>query len=122
MRSASFEAFAGRAFRCCLGRIKNERPLLDFFPDEGVAEGCDEFEKVGLAFEEVGKEVGILGGQGAELVEERLLGLQLPAERNAWVAVHEYLQAARARRDATHSEIAVGRIVARCLEIQSGRR
>jgi hypothetical protein len=29
------------------------------------------------------------------LVEERLLGFQLLAERNAWVTVHENLQAAR---------------------------
>src|ERR1700720_4797920 len=35
----------------------------------------------GLVFEEVGEEIGILGGQGTELVEERLLGLQLLAER-----------------------------------------
>jgi len=55
-----------------------------------------QFEEVGLAFEEVGEELGILDGQGAELVEERLLGLQLLAERKTWVAVHEYLQAARA--------------------------
>ena len=36
----------------------------------------------GLVFEEVGEEIGILGGQGTELVEERLLGLQLLAERS----------------------------------------
>jgi hypothetical protein len=40
----------------------------------------------GLAFDEVGEEIGILHGQGAELVEERLVGLQLLSERNAWVA------------------------------------
>jgi hypothetical protein len=33
-----FEAFARRPFRGGLGRIKNERRLLDFFSDEGVAE------------------------------------------------------------------------------------
>jgi hypothetical protein len=65
----------------------------------------DEFEEVGLAFDEVGEEIGILRGEGAELVEERLLGRQLLAERNAWVAVHE----ASRRRDATHREIKVGR-------------
>jgi hypothetical protein len=40
--------------------------------DRGVADG-DEFEEVGLAF--VGEEVGVVGGQGGELVEEGLLGL-----------------------------------------------
>jgi|HubBroStandDraft_6_1064221.scaffolds.fasta_scaffold1482770_1 hypothetical protein len=47
---------------------------------------------IGLAFDEVDEEIGILGGQGEELVEERLLGLQLLAERPARVAVHEYVQ------------------------------
>src|ERR1700726_4791538 len=41
----------------------------------------------GLVFEEVGEEIGILGGQGTELVEERLLGLQLLAERATLAAV-----------------------------------
>ena len=48
-------------------------------------------------FDEVGEAIGIVGGQGVELVEERLLRLQLLAKREAWVAVHEYLQPARAR-------------------------
>jgi hypothetical protein len=43
---------------------------------------------IGLAFDEVDEEIGILGGQG----EERLLGLRLLAERPARVAVHEYVQ------------------------------
>jgi hypothetical protein len=64
--------------------------------------------------EEGDDEIGILDGEGAELVEEHLLGLQLLAERTAWVAVHDSLQAARAWRDATHSAITVGRIVAGC--------
>jgi hypothetical protein len=57
-----------------------------FVVDDRGVEGGDEFEEIGLAFEEVGEEVGILGGQGAELVEERLLRLQLLAERAAWVS------------------------------------
>jgi hypothetical protein len=57
---------------------------------------------IGLAFDGVDEEIGILGGEGAELVEERLLGLQLLAERKARVAVHDSLQAARGRRDAAH--------------------
>ena len=38
-----------------------------FVVDDRGVEGRDEFEKVGLAFEEVGEEIGILG-QGTELV------------------------------------------------------
>ena len=49
---------------------------------------------IGLAFDEVDEEIGILGGEGAELVEERLLGFQLLAERKTRVAVHEYIRAA----------------------------
>ena len=45
--------------------------------------------------------------QGAELVEERLFGLQLLAEREARVACHESLQSARAWRGATHRGIAL---------------
>ena len=78
----------------------------DFVVDDRGVEGRDKFEQIGLAFDEVGEEIGIVRGQGAELVEERLLGLQLPAEGKAWIAVHEYLQPARARRDATHMAIA----------------
>jgi hypothetical protein len=74
----------------------------------------------GLAFEDVGEEIGIVRGQGVELVEERLLGLQLPAERKARVAVHNSLQVARP--GATHSEIAVGRIVAGCRKFNLGRQ
>jgi len=44
-------------------------------------------------------------GQGVELVEERLLGLQFLAERKARVAVHDRPQTARARRDATQRAI-----------------
>jgi hypothetical protein len=57
-----------------------------FVVDDRGVEGCDEFE-IGLAFEEVGEEIGILRGWGAELIEERLLGLQLLAERPVRVAV-----------------------------------
>jgi hypothetical protein len=70
-------------------------------------EGRDEFEEIGLAFEDVYEEIGIVRGQGAELVEERLFGLQLLAQRKTRVACHESLQSARAGRDATHWEIAV---------------
>jgi hypothetical protein len=48
---------------------------------------------------EVGEEIGVLGG---DLVEERLLSLQLLAERSAGVAIHDSLPVARGRRDATH--------------------
>ena len=41
--------------------------------DRGV-EGRDELEEIGLAFEEVREEIGVVRGQGAELVEEGLLG------------------------------------------------
>jgi hypothetical protein len=85
-----------------------------------ASRGRDEFEKIGLAFDEVDEEIGLLRGQGAELVEERLLGLQLLAERNARVAVHDSLPVALARRDATHSEIAVGRLLARCWKFIAG--
>jgi hypothetical protein len=70
----------------------------DFVVEDRGVEGRDEFEQIGLALKEVGEEIGILRGQGAELIEEGLLGLQFLAERTAWVAVHEYLLAARARR------------------------
>jgi len=53
----------------------------DFVLDDRGIEGRDEFEEIGLAFEEVGEEIGIVRGEGAELVEECLLGLQLLAER-----------------------------------------
>jgi hypothetical protein len=49
----------------------------DFVVNDRGVEGRDEFEEVGLAFDEVGEEIGIVGGQGLELVEERLLRLQL---------------------------------------------
>jgi hypothetical protein len=74
-----------------------------FVVDDRGVEGRDEFEQVGLTFDEVGEEIRFVRGQGAE---ERLLGLQLLAERAARVAVHESLQPARARRDATNMEIA----------------
>jgi hypothetical protein len=82
--------------------------------------GRDEFEEIGLAFEEVGEEIGIARGQGAELVEECLFGLRLLAERKARVAVHESVQAAWARWRATHSEIAVARFVAGCWKFKMG--
>jgi hypothetical protein len=66
--------------------------------DRGV-ESRDEFEGGGLAFDEVGEEIRVLRDQGAELVEERLLRLELLAERKTRVAVHDSLQAARARRE-----------------------
>jgi hypothetical protein len=44
-----------------------------FVVDDRGVEGRDEFEEIGLAFDEVGEEIGILRGQGAELVEERFL-------------------------------------------------
>jgi hypothetical protein len=49
----------------------------DFVVNDRGVEGRDEFEEVGLAFDEVGEEIGILHGQSAELVEKRLLSLQL---------------------------------------------
>jgi hypothetical protein len=47
----------------------------NFVVDDRGVESRDEFEEIGLAFEEVGEEIGIVRGQVAELVEERLLGL-----------------------------------------------
>jgi hypothetical protein len=64
---------------------------------------------------------GSLGGEGAELVEERLLGLQLLAERKAWVAVHDSLQEARAWRDTTY-RIAAARFLAGCWKFKVGCR
>jgi hypothetical protein len=90
----------------------------DFVIDDRGIEGRDEFEKVGLAFDEVGEEIGILRGQGAELVEERLLGLQLLAERKTRVAVHVYLQRVRA---GAHGDRVV-RIVAGCWKFKVERR
>ena len=96
-----------------------------FFVDDRGVEGRDEFGEIGLAFEEVGKEIGILDGQGADLVEEGLLGLQLLAERKTRVAVHEYIQAARGRRAESparrdeHGDRRGG-APRRTLEIQSG--
>ena len=87
------------------------------FDDRGV-ENRDEFKKVSLAFEGVGEKIGIVRGQGAELVEERLLGFQLPAERKARVAVHESLRAAGAQRGAQRDRR--GAVRCQILEIQSG--
>jgi hypothetical protein len=42
-----------------------------FVVDVRGIEDRDEFEEIRLAFEEVGEEIEILRGQGAELVEER---------------------------------------------------
>jgi hypothetical protein len=60
-----------------------------FVVDDRGVEGCDEFEEIGLAFEEVGEAIRVVRCQGAELIEERLLGLQLLAERAAWVTGHK---------------------------------
>ena len=49
------------------------RPCCGVVGDRGV-EGRDELEEIGLAFEEVREEIGVVRGQGAELVEEGLLG------------------------------------------------
>jgi transposase len=64
-----------------------------FVVDDRGVEGRDEFEKVGLAFEEVGEEIGILG-QGTELVGSVCLasssrlsaqrGSRFKATRAAW--------------------------------------
>jgi hypothetical protein len=39
----------------------------DFVVEDRSVESRDEFEEIGLAFEEVGEEIGILGDQGAEI-------------------------------------------------------
>jgi hypothetical protein len=57
------------------GAVAGERPK-NLWAAEPVRERV--FEEVGLAFDEVYEEIRFLGGQGAELVEERLLGLQFP--------------------------------------------
>ena len=75
---------------------------------------------IGLAFDEVDEEIGILGGEGAELVEERLLGLQLLAERKAGVTGHE---ASRRRGPgATNMELAGARFLAGCWKFKVGSR
>jgi hypothetical protein len=58
------------------------------------------------------------GAPPNRLVKERLLGLQLLAERPAWVAGHESLQAARSRRGAQGDRPCEG--PCRMLEIQNG--
>jgi hypothetical protein len=88
-------------------RLRGKEPALEL--DTGLCGAFADLEFVQRGFgdvdkdfvlddrgvdDEVGEEIGILGGQGAELVEERLLGLQFLAERNAWVVVHDSLQAA----------------------------
>ena len=55
----------------------------DFVLDNRGVESRDEFKEIGLAFEEIGEKIKVVRGQGAELVEERLLGLRLLAERKA---------------------------------------
>jgi hypothetical protein len=44
-----------------------------FVVEDRGFESRDEFKEVGLAFDEVGEELGILRDQGTELFEERLL-------------------------------------------------
>ena len=69
------DAGLGRAFAIlefvqgCFGAV-HENFVIN---DRGV-ECRDEFEEIGLAFEDVYEEIGIVRGQGAELVEERLFG------------------------------------------------
>ena len=58
-----------------------------FVVEDRGFESRDEFKEVGLNFDEVGEEIGILRDQGTELIEEQLLGLQLLAECKPWVAV-----------------------------------
>jgi len=59
----------------------------NFVVDDRGVEGCDEFEEIGLAFEEVGEEIGILAGQGSELVESVCLASSswLSAQRGSRV-------------------------------------
>jgi hypothetical protein len=55
-----------------------------FVVDDRGIEGRDEFDQVGLAFDEVAEEIRVVRGQGAELVEERLLGRSwLSAQRGS---------------------------------------
>jgi hypothetical protein len=74
-----------------------------FVVDDRGVEGRDEFEKVGLAFEEVGEEIGILG-QGTELVGSVCLASSpwLSAQRGS-----RFMNISRrggaGRRDATHT-------------------
>ena len=45
----------------------------DFVVGDRGVEGRDELEEIGLAFEEVREEIGVVRGQGVELVEEGCL-------------------------------------------------
>jgi hypothetical protein len=53
----------------------------DFVVGDRGVEGRDELEEIGLAFEEVREEIGVVRGQGAELVEEGCLARWPPVER-----------------------------------------
>jgi hypothetical protein len=68
-------AFAGLEFVQGGFRAVDEAFVVD---DRGV-EGRDEFKEVGLAFNDVDEEIGILGGQGTELVEERFAAPPVPS-------------------------------------------
>jgi hypothetical protein len=95
-----------------------------FVVDDRGVEGRDEFEKVGLAFEEVGEEIGILG-QGTELVGSGCLASssRLSAQRGSrFMNISRRGGAGRARRDATHREIAVARLLAGCWKFKMGCR
>jgi hypothetical protein len=78
-----------------------------------------EFEEIGFAFDEVGEEIGILRGQGAELGRVCLASSSWLSCK-AWVAVYDSLQAARARRDEHGARR--GAVPRRMLKIQSGYR
>ena len=89
--------------------------------DQGfvVDEGRDEFEEVGLAFEEVGEEIVILRGQGAELVEGGCL------TSSSWLSAKRgsrYMNISRRHEPGAtgHTERSCSAVPRRMLEIQSG--
>jgi hypothetical protein len=66
----------------------------------------------------------LMEDEGVDLATERIEAeaARPVAERKARIAIHDYLQAARGRRDAAHTEIAVARLLAVCWKFKLGCR
>jgi hypothetical protein len=97
-----------------------------FVVDDRGVEGRDEFEEVGLAFEEVGEKIGIVRGKGAERSSSVCLASSfwLSAMRGSRfmnTSCRREPGAAKARRDATNMEIAAARFLAGCWKFKVGR-
>lgn len=81
-----------------LGRVPSSLELLDdglyalderfVVGDRGV-ERTDQFNEIGLALDDVREEVGVVCGEGADLIEQGLPRFEFARERNAGIAVHE---------------------------------